>query len=138
MNFAKCSITPFLQNTSGQLRHHLLVQGILSPISILFINSHPLFRSSSSIFASFIFISVVQFMFFWAFILASSGLKLSFPNSFALSTNVCVVLYFCGNSISHRCLILFIKFYVSISLLCLFVLNLVFFVRPFSFVHDII
>ena len=74
----------------------------------LFMN--PLLHSSSSIFTSFIFISVVQSMFFRTCVLAlPPGLKISFSNRHALSTMFCVVL-FCGNSISHRYLVLFINF----------------------------
>ena len=50
-------------------------------------------------------------MFFWACKLASSpSPKLSFSNRIALSTKFCAFLFFCGNSISHHYLILFIKF----------------------------
>ena len=49
-------------------------------------------------------------MSFWACRLVSSpGLKLSFSNCLALSTKFCAVFFFCCNSMSHRCLILFIN-----------------------------
>ena len=53
----------------------------------LFMNPLTLFCSSSSVFTSFIFISVVQSMFFRACILAPPpGFKISFLNRLALST----------------------------------------------------
>ena len=87
----------------------------------LFMNHLPLLCSSSSTFTSFIFISVVQSMFFWACILTfRPGPKLSFLNLLALSTRFCASFFFGGNSMSHHCLILFIKF-VFVCLSSLFI-----------------
>ena len=88
---------------SGNSKSHLALT--------LFMNPLPLLHSSLSIFSSFIFISVVQSMFFWACKLASSsGSKLSFSNHLTLSTKFCTFIFFYRNSMSHCCLILFIKF----------------------------
>ena len=86
----------------------------------------------SSILAGFIFISVVWSMFFWACILAPPGPKLSFSNRFALSTVFCAVLFSCGNSMSHRYLILFIKS-LPFCLSSLFICTIFNF---YSFVHS--
>ena len=61
-------------------------------------------------------------MFFSACILASPlGSKRSFSNLLELSTNFYAILLFCGKSMSHSCLILFIKvlpFFLSFLFIC--------------------
>ena len=77
----------------------------------LFMNFLPLLPRLTSIFTSFIFISAVHSTIFSACILASPlGSKRSFSNLLELSTNFYAILLFRRKSMSHSCLILFIKF----------------------------